>query len=49
MKALAAAGCTHQRGGSANYFLVGTVSVIKALCGGAANADSLPAGTAPGS
>lgn len=39
MKALAAARCTHQRRGSANYFLVGTVSVIKALCGGAAGAD----------
>lgn len=33
MQALAAAHCTHQRKGSVNYFLVCTISVIKALCG----------------
>lgn len=47
MKALAAARCTHQRKGSANYFLVQTVSVIKELCGSVANADSLPPHTQP--
>lgn len=48
MKALAAARCTHQRRGSANYFLVGTVSVIKALCGGAAGADPSRPARPPG-
>lgn len=33
MKALAAPHRTHLRKGSANYFLVHTVSVIKVLCG----------------
>ena len=47
MKALAAARCTHQRKGSANYFLVRTVSVIKVLRGSVVNADSLPLHTQP--
>lgn len=42
MEVLATAPCAHQREGSANYFLVRAVPVIKALCGSAANADSLP-------
>lgn len=47
MEVLAAAPCAHQREGCAKYFPVRTVSVIKVLCGSAANADSLPPHTKP--
>lgn len=47
MKALAAPHCTHQRKGSANYFLVWAVFVIKVVCDSVANPYSIPHHTQP--